>query len=293
MIYSMTGFGRAGTDSEGKTITVDIRSLNSKQADIGLRLPSIYKEKEIELRSLITEKLSRGKIDVTIQRETASGEPAIELNKKLALEYFGQIKSLEQSLDLENGLQTDYIPTLLRLPDVMKPLEGELGGTEYKQLLQTLEEALKAINEFRSAEGRKLEEELVLRVKNILACLEQTESYEGERIETIKNRLQQNLRDLALKEQVDQNRFEQELIYYIEKIDITEEKVRLRTHCDYFLETMKNESPAGKKLNFISQEMGREINTLGSKAQHAEMQKLVVQMKDELEKIKEQTLNVL
>lgn len=290
MIKSMTGFGKATKTITNKTFTVEIRSVNSKQLDLNLRMPSMYREKEIELRNSVAEKLVRGKTDLSIYFESNGEEKSVQINQELAKIYFDDLLQLAKQVGRENE---PLIPSLLRMPDIMKSEKTELDENEWKEILSLIDDAIVQYNQFRSQEGKTLQAEFTARVQSILSLLNHVDPYEKERIETIKERIQKNLADAAGKENIDQNRFEQELIYYLEKFDITEEKVRLKTHCDYFLDTIKDEQDQGRKLNFISQEMGREINTLGSKANHSEIQKLVVQMKDELEKIKEQLLNVL
>ena len=286
----MTGFGKATKTITNKAFTVEIRSVNSKQLDLNLRMPSMYREKEIELRNAVAEKLVRGKTDLSIYFESNGEEKSVQINQELAKIYFADLLQLAKSVGRENE---PLIPSLLRMPDIMKSEKNELDENEWKEILALIDDAIVQYNVFRSQEGKTLQAEFTARVQSILSLLQQVDPFEKERIETIKERIQKNLADAAGKENIDQNRFEQELIYYLEKFDVTEEKVRLKTHCDYFLSTIKDEQDQGRKLNFISQEMGREINTLGSKANHSEIQKLVVQMKDELEKIKEQLLNVL
>lgn len=286
----MTGFGKATKTIGSKAFTVELRSVNSKQLDLNLRTPSVYREKEIELRNFVAEKLVRGKVDLALSFENNGEEKTVQINQELAKIYFNDLQQLAKSIGRENE---PIIPSLLRLPDIMKSEKTELDENEWKEILSLINEAIVQFNQFRNSEGSTLEKDFNARVNTILSLLKNVEPFEQDRINTLKERIQKNLTELVAKENIDQNRFEQELIYYLEKFDITEEKVRLKTHCDYFLETIKKENEQGRKLNFIAQEMGREINTLGSKANQSDIQKLVVQMKDELEKIKEQLLNVL
>jgi len=285
----MTGFGKATKENAGKKITVEIRSVNSKQFDLNLRLPSSYREKESEIRKDILTTLERGKIDFLLFTEAAAETKKVAIDKEVAKAYYKEIKSLSEELNLN---QQDILATLLKLPDVISAQREEPDENEWKEVQAALSEALAAIDNFRLTEGKELEKDFSMRVWKILELLEKIAACEGERMQTIKARISNNLAEVVPADKTDKNRFEQELIYYLEKIDITEEKLRLKTHCDYFITTMK-EDAAGRKLGFISQEIGREINTIGSKANHAEIQRLVVQMKDELEKIKEQLMNIL
>ena len=289
MIRSMTGFGKALGEKADKKIIVEVRSLNSKQLDLNLRLPGIYKEKELELRADIGKELERGKVDVSISVWNEEETTPIKINKALAINYYNELKSLAKDLHEVNN---HYLPLIIRMPNVMQSEKQEFDESEWKQIRSAIDKAIKELDKFRSDEGKVLEKELDNRIHIIADLLSEAEKLDGKRIETLKKRLQKNILEVVEKDKIDQNRFEQELIYYIEKLDITEEKLRLKTHCDYFLKTMKEDS-SGRKLGFITQELGREINTIGSKANDANMQKLVVQMKDELEKIKEQLLNVL
>jgi len=286
----MTGFGRAESVLPDKKITIEIKSLNSKQADISVRTPALYREKEVEIRQLIASRLERGKIDISINREQLMEEPASEINKPLVTSYFNQLKELSGTLGIDSG--EVLLTAILRMPETVRTTRNELSEEEWAVIIDTINRALEELDRFRIREGKALEEDLVLRTKLILDKLEAVEAFEEERMSRIRERIGNSLATFMDKENIDANRFEQELIYYIEKIDITEEKVRLKHHCTYFLNTLEEDSP-GKKLGFISQEMGREINTLGSKANQADIQKLVVEMKDELEKIKEQVLNLL
>lgn len=287
----MTGFGKSEKTYQDKTFTVDIKTLNSKQSDINIRLPHNYKEHESKFRQLIKEEAKRGKIDVFINVEK-NGEQNTVINFDLAKRYIQDLKKIadEENLGTENILEA-----VLKLPDVVSVQKEEIDEEEVEILTKCLVEALENLNKFRNDEGDVLEREISQRINSIAENLKEIEIFEPKRNDAYKTKLWQKLEDLKQSNdiEVDKNRFEQELIYYTEKIDITEEKVRLKSHCDYFLKTIAEDAEPGKKLGFITQEIGREINTLGSKANDADMQKLVVMMKDELEKIKEQTLNIL
>lgn len=292
MLKSMTGFGKASTEYQDKKITIEIKSLNSKQCDINVRTPQQYREKELVLRNEIQQKLNRGKVDLSIWVDGGDSDKNVQFNESLIKEYYQQLektsKLINQPLENEQVMQI-----IMRLPDVLKTELKELDDEEWKVILQTTDAAIKQLNEFRVQEGKVLENDFKKRIERIVDALNQIKPFEKERIEKIRERINQNLNEFIENQDVDKNRFEQEIIFYLEKFDITEEKVRLRNHTAYFLETIEKEEQAGKKLGFISQEIGREINTIGSKANHAEIQKIVVQMKDELEKIKEQLLNIL
>jgi len=289
MIKSMTGFGKASQELSDKTINIEIRSLNSKSADISLRLSSGLRNYELELRNEISKQLERGKIDLSIFIESKKAEMPVEINIELAKAYHKQLKNLALELNepIANALQQ-----VLKFPDVLKNERKETDENEWKLIKHCLNSALEELNNFRDIEGLSLKKDFETRISKINICLEEIKTLDLIRINAIKNRIRNNIEDVIGKSNLDENRFEQELIYYIEKLDINEEKVRLKTHLDYFIETC-NEKSAGRKLNFISQEIGREINTIGSKANDAQIQKLVVLMKDELEKIKEQANNVL
>lgn len=291
MIQSMTGFGKASGTYGNKKITVEVRSVNSKQLDMSLRIPSAFRDKEMELKNAAAQKIERGKTDISIYYENLGEEKLFSLNKDVAKAYISEIKQMGEELGITVTEQT--LAAVLRMPEVVTSEKKEADENEWKTILQLVNEALNAFSGFRKSEGEKLEKDLNNRVASILDCLKKTEVYDQQRISAVRDKIQKSLNEWLQQENIDKNRFEQELIYYIEKLDVSEEKLRLKTHCDYFTDTMKNETNAGRKLGFISQEMGREINTLGSKASHAEMQKLVVLMKDELEKIKEQVLNIL
>jgi uncharacterized protein (TIGR00255 family) len=291
MIKSMTGYGKAECEFQSKRITVEVKSLNSKQLDINIKSPSIYKEKEIDLRNEINREINRGKVDVYISVDYVDEEVPVNLNIKLIKSYYKQVTLISQELNV--AIPEDIISTLLRLPDVSKSERQDVSEEEWQALKTTYNNAIKALNEFRVQEGNALEKDIEERIRLITSLANNLEPFENQRINKVKDKFRQNLTDLISADKIDENRFEQELIYYIEKLDVTEEKVRLTNHCTYFLETMKESDSNGKKLGFITQEIGREINTIGSKANEAEMQKIVVQMKDELEKIKEQVNNVL
>jgi len=287
----MTGFGKAVSEIPGKKVTVEVRSLNSKQLDLNLRLPYLYKEKELELRAEISKQIERGKVDITIFTESTNETMPIALNKALAKAYYNELKSLSEEL---NEGSHNLLSLIVKMPDVMKAEREvvELDDTEWQQVRATVDLAIQEFQKFRGDEGRTLSAEFISRIGIIDTLLAEVIIMDAPRVENIKTRIRNNIAEAVEKEKIDQNRFEQELIYYIEKLDITEEKLRLKTHIDYFMNTMK-EPGSGRKLGFITQEIGREINTIGSKANDASVQKLVVQMKDELEKVKEQLLNVL
>ena len=289
MLQSMTGYGKASVDFEDKTITIEIRSLNSKGLDASLRMPSIYREKEIELRNELAKLFERGKVDVSVNVEYRSEQPSTQINEVLAQAYYKQLKELA---DRVNEPKANILEMVMRMPDVTKHTTGTLSEKEYAQFLDTFKKAAEGTISFRKTEGKALVTEFTKRTGLLLTYLDKIEATDPLRIEKIKNRIHKNLAEFVAAEHIDKNRFEQELIYYLEKIDVTEEKTRLRTHIKHFMDTAK-EPAGGRKLNFIAQEMGREVNTIGSKANDADIQQLVVLMKDEIEKIKEQTLNVL
>lgn len=291
MIKSMTGYGIASIDADGAKYTVEIKSLNSKFLELSLRLPKTFTEKEFQLRNDCSKQIERGKVNLSVNVEKANTTSnAAGIDKELLKHYFEQLKAV--SLDL-NEPTSNLLQLALGLPEVVKYEEETASEEEWKVAEKAYQQALAAFQQFRSDEGNVLEQDLKYRIGIIMKNLELVEIEEPKRVPVIKERLNQFLSEAVGREAIDQNRFEQELIYYIDKLDITEEKIRLRTHCDYFIETLKNDDANGKKLSFISQEIGREVNTLGSKANDANMQKLVVGMKEELEKIKEQLLNVL
>lgn len=289
MIKSMTGFGKSEGTVNKKRVSVELRSVNSKGMDINTRIPGLYREKEPDIRNLLSGILERGKVDFSINVEAFEGTRSTQINKTIVKNYHAQLKSIVKELKEDHD---DLLEIIMRLPEVFKAAKEEFSEAEWKQMLKLIQTALKKMNSFREKEGTALEKDLRKRIDLITNLLVEVERDDEQRIAKVKDKLRKAVEELAAKDKIDNNRFEQELIYYLEKLDITEEKVRLKTHLNYFLTTMKENSP-GKKLGFISQEIGREINTIGSKANDAEMQKVVVQMKDELEKIKEQLNNVL
>ena len=290
MIQSMTGYGKAETLFGKNKIVVEIRSVNGKNADISLKTSLIPREKEMEVRQLISQKLQRGNIDLFTTIENGESIESRSINKDIFKSYFEQISSLKNEIETLPSDAT-ILSTILRLPDVIEVVKKENDEKIWNLILPCVNSALDSMISFRKTEGKKLEEDIRERVSLIFKYIDEVEVFEEERKESVKQRLISRFEEVGVA--ADENRFEQELIYYLEKLDITEEKVRLRQHCKYFLETIDNEEFPGKKIGFISQEMGREINTMGSKANHAEIQRRVVMMKDELEKIKEQSLNIL
>ena len=286
MIQSMTGFGKASLQLPTKKITVEIKSLNSKGLDLNTRMPSVFREMELGLRNQISQRLERGKVDFSLYVEVTGEETTSKINVPIVKGYINQMKAVIPTAD-----ETELMKMAVRMPDALKTERDEIDENEWKQIQTVIDEALENISNFRKDEGASLEKEFQLRIGNINNLMNEAVSYDAERVETVKTRLRTALDELKVN--VDENRFEQELIFYLEKYDITEEKVRLGNHLNYFLETLNGTEANGRKLGFITQEMGREINTMGSKSNHTEMQKLVVMMKDELEKIKEQVLNVL
>lgn len=285
MILSMTGFGRAETVYKGKKITVDIKSLNSKNFDLNVKVPLRYKEKEFDIRKLLNDKILRGKVDCYINCESLEENNDVKINQDVVKNYMTQLREVGS-----DAPEFEYLKMAVRMPDVLSTKSSELEDDEWKALLAVVQESVDRFIEFRQTEGNQLAEEIEKIIQNIEYNLSEVAQYEEERIQPIKDRYISALKNF---ENVDETRYYQEMVYFVEKLDISEEKVRLSQHIKYYLEVMKNEDFNGKKLGFIAQEMGREINTLGSKANHSEIQKLVVEMKDDLEKIKEQTLNVL
>jgi uncharacterized protein (TIGR00255 family) len=291
MIKSMTGYGIASFDSGNTKYTVEVKSLNSKFLELSLRLPKIFAEKEFQLRNDCSKLIERGKVNLSINTEQVSqAVKAAGIDRDLLKHYYNQLKAVSEELGEPTG---NLLQLALGLPEVVKYEEDTISEDEWKSVEKTFQQALAAFQEFRTQEGNVIEQEIKGRINTILKNLELVELEDPKRVPLIRERLNTFLAEAASREAIDQNRFEQELIYYIDKLDITEEKVRLKAHCEYFIETLKNADANGKKLGFISQEIGREINTLGSKANDANIQKLVVGMKEELEKIKEQLLNVL
>ena len=288
MVQSMTGFGKAQISIPGKSISIEIKSLNSKQQDLSVRMPGVYKSKEMQLRNRIIKSLSRGKIEFSMYVESTNKVSSSKVNLALVKVYHEQLKSILGT----DELTPEVLSTIMRFPDVMNSEKEEISDDEWSDILVGVDEALTNINQFRSDEGASLEKDMIERITSIEKGLEDVIKCDVRRIQNIKDRLHNAISEIQ-ENLVDKNRFEQELIYYLEKLDINEEKVRLKQHCVYFKQTIENEGSMGKKLGFISQEMGREINTTGSKANDADIQKIVVVMKDDLEKIKEQVLNVL
>ncbi len=285
----MTGYGKATCEIAEKRITIEVKSLNSKQLDISTRVPNMYREKDIEIRRIIADKMVRGKVELCLFVESLGESAKSVINQDVFASYLSQIKNIAEATGVD--LPTDYFTHILRFPDVMKAEVHELNEDEWNAVNGAVNDAINALNEFRLQEGESICADMTTRIANIEQLLAQVPQYEGERIEKVRHRLKENLE--ALEATPNMERLEQEMIYYIEKLDVNEEKVRLANHCKYFIETVSLDEPVGKKLGFISQEIGREINTLGSKANHEAIQKIVVQMKDELEKIKEQVLNTL
>ncbi|MCH2490232.1 MAG: YicC family protein [Flavobacteriales bacterium] len=285
MIQSMTGYGKSVFQLPNKKITVEIKSLNSKNLDLNVRVPSAYREKELDLRKKIAASLTRGKVDFNLYVELTGEATSTQVNESVVLQYMKQLARIN------DGDPIELMKMAIKMPDALTTERDEIDESEFNSILSAVEEALDSINTYRTDEGKSLENDFLMRGENIASLLDRVMELDQERIANVKERLRRAIGEL--KETVDENRFEQELIYYLEKYDITEEQVRLKTHLDYFSEALQSKTSNGKKLGFISQEIGREINTIGSKANYAPMQQLVVQMKDELEKIKEQALNVL
>ncbi|WP_298615408.1 YicC/YloC family endoribonuclease [uncultured Odoribacter sp.] len=292
MIKSMTGFGKTTIETGNKKIVIEVKSLNSKQPDINLRIPNLYKEKEMEIRNLIKNRLERGKIDVCIYFDNSETEKAVSINQTIVEQYFKQMLDVADTLGVEIN-NNELLQTIMRFPDTLKQPSEELDETEWLKLKTGIEEALEMADQFRKREGEVLIQDILHRIELIKTFAAEVPQYEEKRVEGIRQRLQEKMKEWKEIQNIDQNRMEQEIIYYLEKLDITEEKVRLANHCQYFTETVEKEEAPGRKLGFIAQEIGREINTMGSKANDHDIQKLVVRMKDELEKIKEQSLNIL
>lgn len=287
MLMSMTGFGKATGNFHSKKVTVELRSLNSKSIDLNTRISSFYKEIDGDIRKIVSNELGRGKVDFNLSIDSIGDESNVSINKALAKTYYNELKSLNDEL----GESTqDYLSLIMRMPEIYESNNGELEDAEKEWVLQIVKEAVDKLNDFRRKEGEDLEREFTARIEDIRSLLNDIPKYEEERIQVIRDRMKKGLEEID--GGYDENKFEAEMIYYLEKLDVSEEKMRLSNHLDYFLETMKKPH-SGKKLGFIGQEIGREINTLGSKSNHAQMQKLVIGMKDALEKIKEQILNTL
>lgn len=288
----MTGFGKATVEYNQKKVVIEVKSLNSKQLDINLRMPNLYREKEMDIRNLAKTYLERGKVDVSIYFDNSETDKTVAINRPVIEQYFRQMAEIADTLGIEtdnNGL----LQTVMRFPDTLKQQTEELNEEEWLALKNGIEKALQALDAFRIQEGEVLIRDILHRIGLIQSFAAEVPQYEGRRIESVRQRLMEKMKEWEEIRNVDQNRMEQEIIYYLEKLDITEEKVRLNNHCKYFIETAEKEEAPGRKLGFISQEIGREINTMGSKANDHDIQKLVVRMKDELEKIKEQSLNIL
>lgn len=292
MVRSMTGFGKTTVESGNKKIIIEIKSLNSKQLDLNLRLPNLFKEKEMEIRGMVKEKLDRGKVDMNIYFDNSETDKDVSVNSAVVMQYFNQMMDISTKLGIEPD-KDGLLQTIMRFPDTLQVKSEELAEEEWSQLQRGIEKALEEINKFRTQEGKALIKDIIHRVELIQQLASEVPQFEVKRVETIRQKLLEKINEWAEVKNIDQNRLEQEIIYYLEKLDITEEKVRLANHCKYFLETIDKEEAPGRKIGFIAQEIGREINTMGSKANDHDIQKLVVRMKDELEKIKEQSLNVL
>lgn len=292
MIKSMTGFGKATADYGTKKVIVEVKSLNSKQLDINLRTPSLYKEKDIEIRNMIKNVLERGKVDMFIYFDNAEDEKDVAVNQSVVKQYYNQMLEVASSLGIEID-KGELLQTVMRFPDTMQVKMDELDEEAWNVLKGAIEQALADVDQFRIQEGQVLIADILKRIDLIKSLSAEVPQFEKQRVVTIKQRLQDKMKEWCEIKNIDENRLEQEIIYYLEKLDITEEKVRLANHCKYFIETVEREEAPGRKLGFIAQEIGREINTMGSKANDHDIQKLVVRMKDELEKIKEQSLNVL
>lgn len=290
MLKSMTGFGKSSVSLKGKTITFEIRSLNSKQLDLNMRLPSMLRDLEPEIRRMVNIAAERGKIEINASVDITTGELPAAINKPLAIAYYRELQALAEEL---NASSADLLSIVMKMPEISKSSREEISDEDHTAIISTVSEALVLFDEFRKHEGMLLENDFSERINTILRCLEEVNPFEEQRNIQMREKLKTSFSGFNENNTFDTNRFEQEIIYYLEKLDITEEKVRLRKHCDYFLETLNEEGANGRKLSFVSQEIGREINTLGSKASEANIQKIVVRMKDELEKIKEQLANIL
>jgi uncharacterized protein (TIGR00255 family) len=291
MIRSMTGFGKVTADLGNRKANVEVKCLNSKQADLYLKLPAMYREGENQVRNEVNRTLQRGKIEVSVWFESTGNERNVTLNQAIILDYLEQLKQLEPALQMPGN--DILLPLVMRLPDVIKVDKQDFDENEWANLFIAIKQCIGLVEEFRLQEGRSIEEDFKTRIRLILEGVTRIRAIEKNRIDRLRERMASALQDISDRIKVDQNRFEQELIYYIEKLDINEEMVRLGNHCDYFIETLNTEETPGRKLGFISQEIGREINTIGSKANDSEIQRIVVEMKDELEKLKEQSMNVL
>lgn len=292
MIKSMTGFGKTTVEIGSKKVVIEIKSLNSKQLDLNLRMPNLFKEKEMEVRGMVKDWLERGKVDVCMYFDNSESDKDVQINKSIVMKYFNQMVEISNELGVEPD-KSELLQTAMRLPDAMQVKSDELNEEEWGYLKAGIEGALKVMDNFRIQEGKALIKDITYRVQLIQELANTVPQFEVKRVEVVRQKLQEKISEWTDVKNIDQNRLEQEIIYYLEKLDITEEKVRLANHCKYFLETVEKEDAPGRKIGFIAQEIGREINTMGSKANDHDIQKLVVRMKDELEKIKEQSLNVL
>lgn len=291
MIKSMTGYGKAECELSAKKITIEIKTLNSKNIDIHTKIPSYYREKELEIRNLLTDKLQRGKVEISLYYEITDEAQAADVNKQIVKSYYNQLKGIADEVGIEAS--SVLLQTVMRLPDTLRMDRSEIDDEEWNALKRIILEAASEVNEFREQEGRSLEADVSAHIQSIQGYLPEIENFEKKRVERIRERIANNFNELFSDKDLDKNRLEQEILYYLEKLDINEEKVRLENHCNYFLEMIDSNEPVGKKLGFICQEIGREINTIGSKANDYEIQRRVVLMKDELEKVKEQIANVL
>lgn len=292
MVKSMTGFGKTTVEIGNKKVMIEIKSLNSKQLDLNLRMPNLYKEKEMDVRGMVKERLDRGKVDVSIYFDNSEGDKDVQINKPIVMQYFNQMLEISETLGVTPD-KSELLRTVMRFPDTLQIKSDELGEDEWSLLKAGIQKALEAMDNFRMQEGKALMKDIVYRVQLIQQLSSEVPQFEVKRVEIIRQKLQEKIAEWTDVKNIDQNRLEQEIVYYLEKLDITEEKVRLANHCKYFIETVEKEDAPGRKIGFIAQEIGREINTMGSKANDHDIQKLVVRMKDELEKIKEQSLNVL
>ncbi|MCG8412193.1 MAG: YicC family protein [Bacteroidales bacterium] len=287
----MTGFGKAECELKDRKITIEIKSLNSKNLDIYTKIPGLYREKELEIRNRISKKLHRGKVEFILYYEITDDQKAVEINANVVKSYFNQLKDIAIDLGIETTEQT--LQTTLRLPDTLNTEHDEIDQDEWEKIEVAIEQAMEQLDDFRKQEGEFLQKDIELRIEKIDSFKDKITPFEKARTEKIRTKLLESINNLNMDQEVDKNRFEQELIYYLEKLDITEEKVRLTNHCKYFIEMIQDSESNGKKLGFITQEIGREINTIGSKANDSDIQHFVVLMKDELEKVKEQMLNIL
>lgn len=288
----MTGFGKITIENGNRKVVIEVKSLNSKTLDLNLKIPNLYKEKEMEIRNMVKEQLERGKVEMCIYFDNTENEKEITVNKPVVVQYFKQLREIAEELGMEVD-ENRILQTVMRFPDTLQTQAEELKDTEWEDLKEGIKKALEEIDKFRIQEGKALVKDICHRIGLIQELYAQVPQFEVKRVEVIRQKLQEKINAWTDVQNIDENRLEQEIIYYLEKLDITEEKVRLANHCKYFLETVGHEEAPGRKIGFIAQEIGREINTMGSKANDHDIQKLVVKMKDELEKIKEQSLNIL